>query len=248
MKILKWIGIVLIGLIVAAFVGLKIASKPLPTGETGAAADALADKMLLAINDAAWDTTNIVQWTFFRGEHHYLWDKERHLVKIEWGDNKVLLNPNEIDGKAYKNGTELEGDDASKAIQKAWSFFCNDSFWLNAPTKVYDPGVTRMAVEMEDGSDALLVQYTSGGVTPGDAYLWMLDENGMPKAWRMWVGILPLKGIENTWENWETLEGGAKIAKSHQLGGIKMELSNLKAAQTFEQLGIESDPFQAILP
>ena len=205
MKILKWIGITIVGLIVLAFIALKIASKPLPTGEKGAAADALADKMLLAINNAAWDTTNVVQWTFFRGEHHYLWDKNRHLVQVKWGENEVLLNPDEIDGKAYKNGAELTGDAANKSIQKAWSFFCNDSFWLNAPAKVYDPGVERSAVQMEDGGDALLVQYTSGGVTPGDAYLWILDENGLPKAWRMWVGVLPLKGIENTWEDWQTL-------------------------------------------
>lgn len=251
LKVLKWLGIGLVGLLLAGFIALKIMSKPLPTGEKGATADALAQKMLGAINQTAWDTTNIVQWTFFRGENHYVWDKKRHLVQLEWGTNKVLLNPNEISGKAWQDGVELEGDAADKLVKKAWANFCNDSFWLNAPSKVFDPGVERSALKTEEGDDALLVQYASGGVTPGDAYLWILDENGLPKAWRMWVGVLPLKGIENTWEDWQTLAGGAKIAKAHGAKGIKRikaELKNIKAAQTFEELGIKKDPFEAILP
>ncbi len=246
LKVLKWLGIVVAGLLIIGFIAMKIMSKPLPTGETGAQADALAQKMLTAIKQEAWDTTNVVQWTFV--SRNYVWDKKRHLVQVKWGENTVLLNPNEISGKAWKDGAELEGNAADKSVKKAWSSFCNDSFWLNAPAKAFDKGVTRSALKTEEGDDALLVQYSSGGVTPGDAYLWILDENGLPKAWRMWVGIIPLKGIENTWENWQTLASGAKIAKSHQLGGINLTLENIKSAQTFEGLGIEKDPFEAIWP
>ena len=60
-KILKWLGIGLVALLLVGFIAMKIASKPLPTGETGAAADALAQKMLTAIDATAWDTTNVVQ-------------------------------------------------------------------------------------------------------------------------------------------------------------------------------------------
>ena len=33
-----------------------------------------------------------------------------------------------------------------------------------------------------------------GGVTPGDTYLWILDDSGRPVAWRVWVKILHIPG------------------------------------------------------
>ncbi|MEZ4952350.1 MAG: hypothetical protein R2825_02080 [Saprospiraceae bacterium] len=33
------------------------------------------------------------------------------------------------------------------------------------------------------------MQYKTGGVTPSDSYVWLLDENGQPTAWKMWVSI-----------------------------------------------------------
>ena len=59
---------------------------------------------------------------------------------------------------------------------KAYSFFCNDSFWMIAPFKAFDEGVTRTIVMSKEGNQNLLVSYASGGVTPGDSYLWILDK------------------------------------------------------------------------
>jgi hypothetical protein len=43
----------------------------------------------------------------FRGNHHYLWDKKRNLVQVEWDDKKVLYNTQTIEGIAYENGKKL---------------------------------------------------------------------------------------------------------------------------------------------
>ena len=95
---------------------------------------------------------------------------------------------------------------------------------------------------MEDGSDGLMVSYASGGVTPGDTYLWLLDENGRPTGWKMWVKILPFKGLYTSWADWVTLDTGAQIASMHGIKSFNLPIGNLDSGQTYEELGIEN-PF-----
>ena len=51
-------------------------------------------------------------------------------------------------------------------IRSAEAKFNNDTFWLVAPYKVFDVGVERRLVRVNDNENALLVTYTSGGSTP----------------------------------------------------------------------------------
>lgn len=246
MRILKWIlgiiGVILLGL----FIFVKVSSEAMPEGTTGAEADALANKVLAAIDKPAWDTTGVVQWTF-KGVHDFLWDKERHLVKVNWEGHEVLLNPNEISGKAWQNGTEVTGDEGDKLVKEAWGYFCNDSFWLNAPAKVFDKGTERRVVTQADGSKALLITYKSGGVTPGDSYLWILDDKGLPTSYKMWTSIIPVKGMEFTWQDYTILSTGAKVATLHKSKVLELDIGNLKAAKDLASFGLTNDPFQPIL-
>lgn len=249
MRIPKWLKW-LVGIVAVIFIGLFILVKSLseskPTGTTGAEADALANKMLQAIDKPGWDTTGIVQWTF-RGAHDFLWDKQRNLVKVNWDNNEALVVLDETTGKAYQDGKEVTGEEGDKLVKQAWSYFCNDSFWLNAPAKAFDPGTERSLVDLPDGSKGLMVTYKTGGVTPGDAYLWLLDEQGLPKSYKMWVSIIPVGGMEFTWDKWTTLPTGAKIATFHKNDMLEIDISNLKSAKDLSSFGLSNDPFQAIL-
>ncbi|NJK82556.1 MAG: hypothetical protein HC912_00810 [Saprospiraceae bacterium] len=191
--------------------------------------------MLKAINITAWDSTRIVAWTY-AGRNHFIWDKAQHLVAVEWGNHLVLLNPNTITGRAFNKGVEVMGKKKEKLIRTAWRSFCNDSFWLNAPAKVFDEGTQRSLVTLKDGRQGLMVTYTGGGVTPGDSYVWLLDESGLPIAWKMWVKIIPIGGLETTWANWKVLPTGAKIATVHEIGGISLRVTNLKVANSYEEM------------
>jgi len=77
--------------------------------------------------------------------------------------------------------------------------------------------------------------------------LWILDDSGRPVAWRVWVKILHVPGLQFSWEGWTKLPTGAWVATSHkQLGIDLVKLQELVGAATLGE--IESpDPFASIL-
>jgi hypothetical protein len=223
-KAFRIIGILVLSLILIPFVGFLVIDEKLPTGESGERADALAMQMMESLNKSAWDETEEISWTF-KSIHTYTWNKVDNVVNVKWGDNEVQLDPESISGVVI-NAEAYTAAEVKGLIKVAWDYFNNDSFWLCAPFKVFDPGTERSIVELEDGSEALMVTYTTGGTTPGDSYLWILDENYRPKAIKMWVSIIPLGGLEASWGNYLTLESGAMIAQDHFLfGTVNIDLN-----------------------
>lgn len=228
-------------LFVLIVLGYRLADEPLPKGESGPRAEYLTDKMMAALNYNAWQNLGAIAWSYPRG-HDYIWDKNANLVSVSWDEYTVLMNPENKDGIVYKDNKKVTGN-KHEYINQAFEYFANDSFWLIAPFKARDPGTTRKVVKHK-GSDALLVQYSSGGVTPGDSYLWLLDEDGIPKAWKFWASIVPVGGLKFTWENWEDV-GGAKISTLHD-GLLDIEITNLRWSENVINLNNSVDPFSEL--
>jgi len=241
-KLGKWLLGIIIGLAAISIIGYLWLNEPKPAGQAGEGAEELADKMLEAINYTAWDTTRYVRWSF-QSRRNFVWDRKNELVEVKWDDNRVIIETPTLKGMAWTGGELLSGKAKEKSIEKAWEMFCNDSFWLNAPAKVRDPGTVREIVD-HDGKPALKVTYSSGGVTPGDSYLWILDENGLPTSWKMWVSIIPVGGVEATWENWIQLESGALISTLHTISGYQSVISDVYGSVSFDQLGLQVYPFE----
>lgn len=241
---LKKVLYALIAILLIGAFSFWIVNKPLPTGQPGARAEALADEILDAINIEAWDSIPIVAWSF-RGVKHYVWDKVNHVTQFKSGDLEVIVNLNTQQGKAFKGGTPLSGKEAEQAIDYAYSNWCNDSFWLNAPAKIRDAGTERSLVLLEDGSEALLVKYSSGGVTPGDAYLWVTGPNGLPQYYRMWVSIIPLGGLKATWEDWQEHDG-AMIAGGHKIGPAEVPVEKVRTGQSPADFDLPDDYFTSL--
>lgn len=226
-KTLRVLALVFLGLILFLFAFYLIKNEPLPEGQTGPEADELADKMLEALNYEAWEATPEISWTF-KGVHRYEWNKKEGVVNVKWDDHEVILTPADQSG-IVQNGGNYSSQEIQELIKTSWDYFNNDSFWLCAPYKVFDPGTERSIVTLNDGREGLKVTYTSGGSTPGDSYVWILDENYMPTAVKMWVSIIPIGGLEFTWENYKTLETGAMIAQDHiGLGGVNIDLTDIE--------------------
>jgi len=234
----KFIKILLVLLIfiVFAVIGIySIYNEPLPTGKSGPQADALAQKMLKSINAEAFKNTRYLDWTFRNGKHTYKWDKKLGKVKVSWDDITVNLMINHPK-KSYVFKKKIIVKDikqCEKAIEKAIKLFNNDSFWLVAPFKVFDEGVKRSLVKLDDGTNGLLVTYTSGGSTPGDSYLWKLQPSGFPESFKMWVQIIPIGGLEATWDDWQLVNSGAFLPKTHLLGPIKLDMGNVRGFDSY---------------
>ncbi len=231
-RILKIIGGIIVfftlpTFLLFGFMYLKY-NEDLPSGTQGSQADQLATQMLETLNEVAYLNTDYLEWTF-KGDHHYKWYKSDKTCEIYWDKLTVILDlENRNNSKVFVAKREYNGIEKQKYINKAEGFFNNDSFWLVAPYKVFDSGVERRVVKTEGTKDALLVTYTSGGSTPGDSYLWHFDDSGKPKSFQMWVGILPIGGLEATWENWITTESGAQLPTAHKLMFLGLEMGDVK--------------------
>jgi len=229
LRILLKIVLAFITLLAVIFAILyTVYNEPLPSGQTGPEADALAEKMLTAINNEAYVNTRYLEWSFAGGAHQYQWDKETNEVRVEWNDYLALLNlKTPKKSTIFQKDVEVVGNSKPKLIDKAISYFNNDSFWLVAPFKVFDKGTKRALVELEDDSSGLLITYTSGGTTPGDSYVWILDKDNKPTKFKMWVDILPIGGLEASWTDWTTTESGAQLPTFHELLFLGIEMGNV---------------------
>ena len=219
-KLLKIIGLIITIIILATALYCFAINESLPKGIYGKEADELAEKMMSAIDKKAFDNTEILKWSF-RDKHHYEWKKQEGLVNVSWDSILVTVNLND-----YSKSIGA----SPKLIETAIKFFNNDSFWLIAPYKVFEDGIERSIVKV-DGKDALLIKYTSGGTTPGDSYLWILDENYAPVSFKMWTQIIPIGGVSATWNNLITADSGIKLPTSHTLSifGYKINMGEVKA-------------------
>jgi len=237
----KWVGYSLAFLLLMGALGGLIAHEARPLGHVGPAADALARRIEAAVNLEAWERTLAVRWTF-AGRNRHLWDRARRVHRLERGELMTLLHLDDQTGRAWRDGEELHGTELRGALDEGYAAFINDSFWLNPLAKLFDPGVQRTLVREAGSSDDLLISYTSGGQTPGDAYLWHVAEDGTPTSWRMWVSIIPVGGVGCSWEGWTELETGARISTVHERGPFTLRLEDVAGAESLMGL-MQSDPF-----
>ncbi len=224
MRIVKKIFLALVVISLGLVLVIQWFSKPLPESIAGPEADGLARDVQEALNITGYKALNEIQFSF--RDHHYLWNKAEERVLVSWEDYQVDLVLSETENsKILQGGKESNRIDL---IDKAKAYFFNDSYWLVAPFKFFDPGVVRSLVETNDGSKALLITHTSGGVTPGDSYLWYFDENLIPTHFELWVSIIPIKGVSATWSSWVSKQE-VLFSSFHKLGPLEITIGDLEA-------------------
>jgi len=223
MRIVKKTFLALVVISLGLVLVIQWFSKPLPESITGPEADGLARDVQEALNITGYKALNEIQFSF--RDHHYLWNKAEEGVLVSWEDYQVDLILSETENsKILQGGKESNRIDL---IDKAKAYFYNDSYWLVAPFKFFDPGVVRSLVETNNGSKALLITHTSGGVTPGDSYLWYFDENLIPTHFELWVSIIPIKGVSATWSSWVSKQD-VLFSTFHKLGPLEITIGDLK--------------------
>jgi hypothetical protein len=227
---------------VAALSACSCAS--VPEGQGGEPARALEQKILTAVHASSWADTKAVRFSF-RGDTQWLWDLERGMVRQQVDDHTVWIDLWDRGGVVAGVGAKVDmpDEEAAPIIQKAYERFINDSFWFYPYASWSNDGVVKERVEME-GREALLVRYSSGGVTPGDTYVYAVDDTGMPTGYRMWVQILPVKGVWASHENHVTTKSGIVVAQKHGMGPMTLDITDVGAATSLAELmGSDADPF-----
>lgn len=213
--------------------------KSIPDGKEGEQAEDLARKMLEYANKEAWDKTEAVEFTFV-GIRHHLWDKKRNFVLYTKDNLKVYFKKDNLEGRVFLDNKEITEDkEKSKKIQEAYSAFINDFYWLQPAFHIYSPGAKRFFVD----KNQLRVTFYEGGVTPGDTYIFYLDDDGQIEIMQMWVQILPVKGIKAMFKDYFETETGVRIAKIRETSLKNIYLSDIKFYKKFPE---KEDPFKTI--
>lgn len=200
----------------------------LPIGTNPEQANVLAQKMLDALDHESYKNTNYIEW-MYRKKRLYKWKKDRQSCLVYWKDYKVNLDLKDYSqSQAYVHNFNAEGEIAQDLIEKAQNYFKNDLFWMTAPYTVFDEGVERRIVSLEDGTQGLLVTYPSERNIPAGSFLWHLNSDGKPTSFQLWVSELPIDGLKISWNDWTTTESGAQLATNHKLWFFNIEIEVVK--------------------
>lgn len=200
----------------------------LPQGKPGIEADALATKMLNALNIEAFNTTEYVEFSA-RNKRFYEIEKDKNICSIYWKDFKVELNLKNYDSSfAFIHSFKVTGEQQEKLLKKAIKYYNKDMFWFLAPYKAFDPGVERSIVKLENNQEGLLIKHPEDSDVPVKTYLWLLDKNGKPTAFKMWDSSVFIDGLEATWSDWITTKSGAQFPTFHKIFLFGIELNGIK--------------------
>lgn len=233
-KILVGAFVVLVSISLLLFALIYFASDhEIPAGETGPAAVALRDRIEDAVRLDEYKKLGAVEFTFARANHRHFYDIARGLAEVRWGDTLVQFDKRSFRYRAERGGQPLAGAEAAEAFQKARGFHINDVFWLNPFAQLRSPGVQLEKI----GEQALLVTYKSGGVTPGDSYLFVTDATGKPTHFKLWTSAIPIKGIEFSFEGWQTFLDRVPLSLVHRSVITDVNLTDVEAYAVYPEAG-----------
>ena len=163
---------------------------------------AVADRVMQALGGQdAWNATHYLRFDFAvdRGgktlvRRAHTWDKWNGRYRVEGKDKDgkdvvVTMNVNTKEGQATSGGAPLTGAELKAALDDAYSWWVNDTYWLLMPYKMRDPGVTLAMAGREtkggDSWDKVLLTFADVGLTPKDRY---------------WVFVNAKTGLVDRWE------------------------------------------------
>jgi hypothetical protein len=157
--------------------------------------------------------------TVMQAEHH--WAVAAQTDHVKWKDKDVTVNL-----------ADPAQDAEAKAAYARW---VNDSYWLLAPLKLKDHGVSVAdeGTKEIDGAkrQVLRLSFATVGLTPNDQYRLYVDpETKRVTAW----DYMPQPGesMHSTWDDYQT-SGGLTLATDHKMdGGVRIRILNLKVTGT----------------
>ena len=237
--------LVSLGILVALFFIVSLSTiyyfskKPLPKGTIGPSAERLYQKIAKAVNLKAWEKTEAIEFVFSLQNHFHFRDNKRGYREVTWSSknqNYKVQYHTKGAHLSYKNNLLVKDKERAKELyQKAHQYHTNDFFWLQPFAQLKAHGTKLYYVS----DQALLVRYFSGGLTPGDSYLIIVDADFLPVRWQMWVSLLPIKGYEFAFQDWKKTKTGALLSLSHPSPLFTVKLDQIKSYFQYPERGKE---------
>jgi hypothetical protein len=233
---------------VAGVLLMVVAAVSARAADRDAKADAIGRELIAAMGgEGAWDKARQFQFDFVvvkEGKEvarfSHAWDRYTGDYRLQGVDKAgapytVYFNVNTKAGTAFVNGVAAEGAERDKRIESAYERFINDTYWLLAPWKIFDPGV-RLAYEGEKPCpgggtcDVLKLSFENVGLTPKDVYwLWIAREGRRMVQWQYVLGGADEPPTTAAWKDWQKL-GGILLSLDKPITGEPFEIRFDRAA------------------
>jgi hypothetical protein len=185
--------------------------------------DAIANALFKASGGENWRNVKRIQFTFNVEQD----GKQILSAKHDWN---VLAETDTVQWAGKTAVARLNRAAADGESKEAFERWTNDSYWLLAPIKVLDPGVTVTAapatVPGADEFDVIQLKFGSVGLTPEDVYNLYVDrETHLLRRWDYMPA--PGKMVRGTWEGYQDF-GGLKLSTEHQFGDKRITFTDIK--------------------
>lgn len=164
---------------------------------------------------AAWDAARYLTWNFFDRRRHF-WDKHSGDIRVEGTDREtgseylILMNLDTLEGRAWRDGVEVSGDQLAELLDLGESAWINDAYWMFMPYKLKDSGVTLRYLgsgEMQDGRAAEVLELTfeEVGRTPQNKYhVYVAEETDLVEQWDYYAEASdPEPRFQIPWHDWQ---------------------------------------------
>jgi hypothetical protein len=190
---------------------------------------AIAERVVEALGgEAAWKATRYLRFDFAvdRGgktvaRRAHTWDKWTGAYRVEGPDKDgkalvAVLNVNTREGQATLGGAPLAGPELRAALDTAYAWWVNDTYWLIMPYKMRDPGVVLTLAGQEktgeDTWDKVLLTFDNVGLTPKDRYwVFVNARTGLVDRWDFVLKGEKTPPARFDWKGWRSF-GRVKLA------------------------------------
>ena len=189
-------------------------------------ADAVGKELIAAMGGMqAWEKARLFRFDFVVvkegkpvARFAHAWDRYTGDYRLSGTDKSgapytVLFNVNTKAGTAFVNGRAAADERRGQMLENAYGRFINDTYWLLAPWKIFDPGV-HLSYDGEKPCpgggvcDVLKLSFDNVGLTPKDVYwMWVTRDGRRMVQWQYVLGGAADKPTTAMWKDWKTMGG-----------------------------------------
>ena len=231
-----------------------------------APADSVALRIYAAHGGAeTWEAVPLLGFTYsvMRGSekrftYRHFWNRRTGQYRLELPGPAnepyvILFNIHSGAGRAYWNGSEIPNPTLATLLEQARVRVSNDTFWLTAPLRLFDPGVRRRlaADSTAEAFDVLHISFEHDELGPGREYWIYADKTtGRIREWRYRVPEdgegAPLRAFE-----WAGYEEHATPAGVLWFSGIKRAAGlpfGIRTDRVVTPVDVGSEMFRSAAP